>query len=223
MSRNSEADNAMLVGLLAGMVRGEAAAIRLFEQPEFRASILAREARLTNAPLQTVPNTGSEPDPMNLSHWIAPPGALGGRNAIVRIREFLRGAERVTWCDPYLLGGNLSETFESPEHYADMVAGVLSGSVRHLRLFVPDRPRVPAPGADPSQATLVWRRLKEGRELEIIQTRQIHDRYVLKDGSAGLVLGSSFGGLGGRFCTILPLPQEDVVALYGILKEIAAR
>jgi hypothetical protein len=221
-----EADYALLVSLLAGLVRGDPGAKRMFEVADFRESILFREKRLhASSPLQprqADPRERTEPDPADLSHWISALGPPSGREAIDKIREFLVGAERVTWCDQYLLGGGLSQTFDGPEHYADTIASVLPKSVRHLRVFTPDRPKAPKPGADPKQATQVWRRLKEGREFELVETKEIHDRYILRDGKAGLMIGGSFGGLGGKYCTILPLPGEDVTTLYRILDDIAS-
>jgi hypothetical protein len=223
---HGDPDYAFLVGLMAGLVRGEPGAKRLFEQAEFRESILFRERRLFGSLPSQLRDGGlkehAEPNPSDLSHWISARGRTGGRDAVDRIHEFLAGAERVTWCDPYLLGGELSETFDGPEHYADTIAKVISNSVRHLRVFAPERPKVPKPGAAPKQATLVWRRLKEGRQFELVETNEIHDRYILRDGSAGIMVGGSFGGLGGKYCTILPLPSEDVTTLYRILDDIAS-
>ncbi len=210
-----------LVAVTAGVMRGDAFAMRLFEQPEFKAAVFAREAALLQPDRPMAPMKNAEPDPSFLPHWIEGPGKQAGVTAIDRIRGFLRGAERVTWCDPYLLDGTLSETFDDSEHYAEVVASVLPISARNLRLYVPQRPKAPKPGVDPKQPTVVWRRLKEGRNVQVIETREIHDRYVLRDGSAGLLIGSSFGGLGGKYCTILQLPDEDVATLYSILDEIA--
>ncbi|MCJ2188222.1 hypothetical protein [Novosphingobium beihaiensis] len=223
---HDDADYALLVGLMAGLVRGDPGAKWMFEQADFRESILFRERKLPGSlpsqPQDADPEELTEPDPADLLHWISARGRTGGRDAIDRIREFLAGAERVTWCDPYLLGGELSETFDGPDNYADTIAEVISSSVRHLRVFTLDRPKVPKPGADPKQATLVWRRLKEGRQLELVKTKEVHDRYILRDGKAGLMVGGSFGGLGGKYCTILPLPSEDVTTLYQILNGIAS-
>lgn len=221
-----DADYAFLVGLMAGLVRGDPRAEWMLKQAEFRESVLFRERKLHGS-LPSQPRDGdleklTEPNPADLSHWISVPGRTGGRDAIDQIREFLAGAERVTWCDPYLLGGELSETFDGAEHYADTIANVISNSVRHLRIFTPDRPKVPKPGGAPKQATMVWRRLKEGRQLELVKTKEIHDRYILRDGKAGLMVGGSFGGLGGKYCTILPLPSDDVSTLYRILNDIAS-
>lgn len=219
-----DVDYGFLVGLLAGLVRGEPGAKRMFEIADFRESILAREKRLkaslVEQPIATNPMEVAEPDPACLVHWIAGRGRPSGREAIDMIRNFLVGAERVTWCDPYLLSGGLSQTYDGPEHYADTIANLIPSSVRHLRVFAPNRPKAPKPGVNAKQATQVWRRLKEGRQFEFVETTEIHDRYILCDGEKGLMVGGSFGGLGAKYCTILPLPEEDVATLYEILKNI---
>ncbi|MBY0305094.1 MAG: hypothetical protein K2W86_08115 [Sphingomonas sp.] len=219
-----DADYGFLVGLLAGLVRGDPGAKRMLEVADFRESILVRERSLQSSlakqPTTTDPMEGAEPDPADLIHWIAGRGQTSGRAAIDMIRNFLVGAERVTWCDPYLLNGGLSQTFDGPEHYADTISSLIPSSVRHLRVFAPNRPKAPQPGANLKQATQVWRRLKEGRQFEFVETTEIHDRYILRDGEKGLMVGGSFGGLGGKYCTILPLPKEDVATLYEILKNL---
>ena len=95
--------------------------------------------------------------------------------------------------------------------YADFVVQLLPASAKRVKLF--------GCGFTTKIKTLLLRRLKEGRMVQCFDTNEIHDRYVIRDDQDGRMLGTSFGGLGSKISTVLPLPPDDtVVLLYNLAK-----
>ena len=50
-------------------------------------------------------------------------------------------------------------------------------------------------------------------------TDTVHDRVWIADRKRGLVVGTSFNGLGSRAAFLLPLPDPDLVAVLEYLDE----
>jgi hypothetical protein len=113
------------------------------------------------------------------------------RDGLHTLRHWLKGAEEVILCDPYLLQFKPTEMFPDEAAYAKAIADLFPKSVKKVDLYsnsYSQKVRLP-----------VLQALKEGRNVRHFSSDQLHDRFLLKNGSEGKVLGTSLGGFGRKF------------------------
>jgi len=155
----------------------------------------------------------TEPAPPagNYIHMIVRAGAEEAADGLAHLRNWLRGAQDVVICDPYLLKFSPSDLYRDVEIYADALAGLIPASAKRLDLYTNSYENAVRP--------IVLRAFKEGRNVRHFSSDRIHDRFVLKDGSTGKMIGTSFGGFGRKFFGMLDLEPNDVAT---VLRELYA-
>jgi len=143
--------------------------------------------------------------PTDVLEFIVQAGPDAGRGAFREMRRWLAGAQRVELCDPFLMKFPPSPMFASVEEYAQALGNIFPPSVKHVDLFYNGYSKKVRPS--------VKRQLKEGRRLIEFNRCAIHDRFVVKDGREGKLIGTSFGGFGKKFFALIDLPSSDVKQL----------
>ena len=147
-------------------------------------------------------------------HLIVQPGAAEASSALELLRRWLRGAKHVIICDPYFFSPpRNSSLFTSDEDYGRRLLHLFDPSTKHIQIFCNHYTE--------RMKRQVWRPLKEGRRVQIFSSTNIHDRFIIKDGVAGKMIGASMQGFGGKIFAILDMPSEDVVDLVKALRQIA--
>jgi hypothetical protein len=145
-------------------------------------------------------------------------GGEEAEQATKDLRRWLKNAQVVAICDPYILhfkapNNKLPHTlFESDDDYVEFIASLLPAVARHVKFY--------GAGYTKKIKTALKRKLKDGRTLDIFDTSHIHDRYVIKDYSEGRMIGTSFGEFHNKIFTILPLPRDDVQRIVTFLRWI---
>ena len=133
---------------------------------------------------------------------VGPPGSAATRQeGIKEIRDFTREAERLVIVDPYAYGGEGAAAGE----YVDELckAARLDGkTLRELHIVYSSRHG----NTNAIKKELSERAYKAQVKLTDRDSEKVHDRIWLADGKRGLVVGTSFGGLGrSRAAFLLPL------------------
>lgn len=141
------------------------------------------------------------------------------QEAVKDLKRWLAKSERIIICDPYILHFSAGswrrvKLFESSGEYVEFVANFIPSSARQVKLF--------GCGYSSKIKRALREKLKEGRQLQIFDTEEIHDRYIIKDNVEGRMIGTSIGGFGSKVFTVLPLPREDTMKLLRILYLIEA-
>lgn len=150
-------------------------------------------------------HTGAEPPTENelvTIQFIVAANLGDARDGLHTLRHWLKGSEEVILCDPYLLQFTPSELFPDVEVYAKAVADLIPKSVKKVDLYTNSYSQKVRP--------VVLQRLKEGRNVRHFSSDQLHDRFLLKGGSEGKVLGTSLGGFGRKFFAVVDLDSADV-------------
>jgi hypothetical protein len=103
------------------------------------------------------------------------------------LKRWLKNAEIVTICDPYILhfsvrGRDAITLLRSAEDYVSFISDLIPASAGHDKLF--------GCGYTREIKTAIRRKLKQGQTLEIFDTRLLHDRYIIKNNVDGRMLGS---------------------------------
>ena len=131
-----------------------------------------------------------------------------------KIRVWLRGAKHVIVCDPYFFKPPIHSSFyTSDADYANRMLQLFGPEVKDVRIF--------CNGHTAAMKKLIWRPLKKGRQVQAISSNKIHDRFIIKDGQEGKMIGTSMQGFGGKIFAVLDLPTEDVSDLVSALRAIA--
>jgi hypothetical protein len=136
-------------------------------------------------------------------------GAAGGaatrEEGIKEIRDFTRDAEKLVVVDPYAYGGEAAFA----AGYVDELcraARVDGKTLRHLHIVYNSAYGNTQAVKNELSARAAGAKVK----LTDCDTAKVHDRIWLADGSRGLVVGTSFGGLGKRAAFLLELPKVDL-------------
>jgi hypothetical protein len=142
------------------------------------------------------------------------PEAAG--RAIKDIKIWLRNADEIDICDPYIMSPPKSGFYDSDENYINRVISLIPPESKRINLYgnYASLRRIQQP------MTQKMRRGRPNRQFNYFYTDTIHDRYIIKDKRWGKMIGTSFGGIGNKFFTILDLPAEDVQSICGELERI---
>lgn len=131
------------------------------------------------------------------------------------IAKRTRNTAGLTICDPYFFQwGGPNKVFKTKTQYVDYIVSLVPHEVRSLTLFY-----LPGP-----EQTLFNRFKKvvhsRGVSVAYYETNEIHDRVIINDEGEGMLLGTSFKGIGNKIAFVLPLPSEDVVLFMQELDRI---
>lgn len=194
-------------------------AVAIFESAEWRRTILFKAKQIEKElNKDTFPRLGLRDDLTDDSDSQMPPlemlvaGRSGARLALKDIRGWLRGAQMITICDPYIMYGSKSGLYASDDAYVTFLSSLIPKSAKVIKVF--------GSGFKAHVKRKLLTSLKEGRTVTFFDTTEIHDRYIIKDLSEGRMIGTSFGGMGNKIFTVLPLPEEDLEVLKKYLKRI---
>ncbi|MBB3302844.1 hypothetical protein FHT72_006825 [Rhizobium sp. BK077] len=174
---------------------------RILTSREFEATLVFLCERLK----AYASRTDTAPPDGNYIHMIVRAGAEEAVDGLAHLRNWLRGAQDVIICDPYLLKFSRSDLYQSVEDYAQALAKLIPASAKQLDLYTNSYQSAVRP--------VVLNALKEGRNVRHFSTNLLHDRFVLKDGSEGKMIGTSFSGFGRKFFGMLDLEPTDVAAV----------
>ncbi|MBE0580008.1 hypothetical protein [Devosia sp.] len=134
------------------------------------------------------------------------------KDGLRTLRHWLKGAEEVILCDPYLLQYKPTGMFSDVEAYAKAIADLIPKSAKKVDLYSNSYSQKVRPA--------VLQGLKEGRNVRHFSSDQLHDRFLLKNGTEGKVLGTSLGGFGRKFFAVVDLDPTDVVEVIDQLRAL---
>jgi hypothetical protein len=134
------------------------------------------------------------------------------RDGLHTLRQWLKGSDEVILCDPYLLQFTPSDMFPDVDAYAEAIAGLFPTSAKKVDLYTNSYSRKVRPA--------VLQRLKKGRNVRHFSSDQLHDRFLLRNRSAGKVLGTSLGGFGRKFFAVVDLDRADVSEVIDHLRTL---
>ena len=134
------------------------------------------------------------------------------RDGLHTLRQWLKGSDEVILCDPYLLQFTPSDMFPDVETYAEAIAGLFPKSAKKIDLYTNSYSKKVRPA--------VLQHLKEGRNVRHFSSDQLHDRFLLRNRSAGKVLGTSLGGFGRKFFAVVDLVPADVSEVIDHLRTL---
>lgn len=138
------------------------------------------------------------------------------RSALSMLRNWLRGADNVTVCDPYFfMAPTRLSIFRHVNDYADQICRLFDPSTKRIRVF--------CHGFETSVKRALYLKLKDGRSVEVFDTPAIHDRFFIRDGHDAKLIGASLQGIGSRLFAIVDLPQKDLEELSAELRVIAGQ
>lgn len=117
--------------------------------------------------------------------------------------------------DPYFLqwdGPN--KAFASEKEYTDYIVDYIPCALKKLELFI-----LPGPNKR-IQKNFSNRIRSRGTQITYRETREIHDRTIIRDDMTGTMMGTSFGGLGNKLAFVLDIPSEDLKLFMAQLDRI---
>ncbi|OCJ08618.1 hypothetical protein A6U86_27265 [Rhizobium sp. AC27/96] len=138
-------------------------------------------------------------------HMIVRAGVEEAEGGLAHLRNWLRGSTDIIICDPYLLKFSPSDLYKDVSEYADELAKLLPASAKRVDLYTNSYANAVRP--------VVLSALKQGRNVRHFSSDKLHDRFVIKDGSHGKMIGTSFGGFGRKFFGMLDLESGDVATI----------
>ena len=133
--------------------------------------------------------------------------AIARATGLKEIRDFTRDARKLMIVDPYAFGGpsDTASVDEYVDHFCH-VARLDGGCLSALHVIFDS-----TKGQTKSIRKSISARAKEaGVRFTESDTNVIHDRVWIADRERGLVVGTSFGGLGQRSAFLLDLPTADL-------------
>ncbi|MER9651504.1 hypothetical protein [Mesorhizobium sp. M0199] len=176
---------------------------------EFEATLLHYCERLR---AETGENTLPHDDERIRIELIVKASTQDARDGMDDLRHWLRGAEEVVVCDPYLLQFNPTEMYPDVASYSDALVRLFPKTAKRVDLYTNSYQRAVYPA--------VLRSLKEGRSVRHYMSIGLHDRFVIKDRLVGKSIGTSFGGFGRKFFTMMDLSPDDVANVLSELKNL---
>lgn len=130
-----------------------------------------------------------------------------GKNLIM---NRMAKAQALTICDPYFF----NHSYQNEENYIEDIISILpSEHLQNLIIFC-RRPR---------SSTIIRKfkkRIPSNVQCQVYEVNDIHDRVWIKDSNKGLVVGTSFGGIGKKVTFILNLPKKDLIDFMEMLEKI---
>ena len=127
------------------------------------------------------------------------------------LRDFTHQAEDLIVVDPYVFSGIRGSATSVAEDFKK-AARVGGKSLKRIHVI-----------CDTANTTAAIRNeilvlcAKHNVKMTVRHTEAIHDRVWIADRARGLVVGTSFNGLGSRAAFLLPLPDPDLKAVLDYL------
>lgn len=212
------AHHSFLVLLIKGVLDGDSAARTLFESADFREMIRQLADRYQRDAQAQLDRPGkhhieapTKLDPDDLMRLIVA-GKSAAKDALKDIRKWLKGAERIAICDPYIMHPKTAALFKSDDDYIGYINRLLPKSAHSVDFF--------GNGFTGRIRKALLHEVKEGRQVRFYDTNSIHDRYIIRDRNDGRMLGTSLGGFGNKIFTILDLPATDTKTLVTYLDKL---
>jgi hypothetical protein len=185
----------------------------LFNTAEYKAALSFLNERLENEIKGHVENSAQGEE--IFLHLIVEANSASAKEGLSELRKWLNGAKKIIICDPYFLQFQPSKFYGSIEVYANEMEKIIPSSVSDIDIF------------SNSYRSLVrksvFKRLKLGRKVRHFSSHEIHDRFVIKDGKEGKLIGTSFGGFGRKFFAMVDLPPSDVHKVVSQLRELCPK
>ena len=150
-----------------------------------------------------------------LLHLILSGTVDSAKDGMSDLRGWLNGAKKVTICDPYFLHFQPSDLYRTVEDYAAGLVKIFPASVTDIDVF--------SNSYTTSVRRCVMKKLKMRRSVRHFSSHEIHDRFVIKDGKEGRLVGTSFGGFGRKFFAMIDLPHDDVRDVISELRELCPK
>lgn len=136
---------------------------------------------------------------------------LGG---YTRLREFSRGAEELIIVDPYFFGGEAI----GASHYISKIvraSRLKRGHMHRVHVFYDEsKAKTKKIMTDFKKACS-----DHSINLSVKSTEVFHDRFWIKDRKSALIIGTSLGGLGNKFCYITPMEKGDISMTLEYIRE----
>jgi hypothetical protein len=178
--------------------------------------------RLDRVSLHTLEQVRHQLRSMPDSDWGVPqiampdlPGYTIERDrAFQRLRDFSRRGRELIITDPYFFAGEASGCTT----YVDEIIWAIRLKSRSLKkLVVVYDARC---GETKPISSAIKKACSDfGVTYKKTATTLIHDRFWIKDRSAGIVVGTSLGGIGRKLCLINPIPDDDVRELLKVFND----
>lgn len=203
----------MQVSIWRSLVESGEIANPLLNNAEYRASLLSLSENLEKE-LEGHVEDKDQLEEFRL-HLIVSGNVDSAQDAMSGLRRWLSGAQKVIICDPYFLHYTSSDLYKGVEDYADGLSGIFPKSVKDIDVF--------SNSYTTSTRRYVMNKLKEGRRVRHFSSHQIHDRFIIKDGEEGKLIGTSFGGFGRKFFSMIDLPPDDVHAVISELRALCPK
>lgn len=150
-----------------------------------------------------------------LLHLIVAGNVESARDGMSELRRWLTGAAKVIICDPYFLHFQPSSLYRSVEDYTTSIEKIFPASVKDVDIF--------SNSCTTSVRSCVMKKLKIRRNVRHFSSHEIHDRFVIKDGREGKLIGTFFGGFGGKFFAMIDLPPDDVREVISQLRKLCPK
>ena len=150
-----------------------------------------------------------------LLHLIVSGTIDSAKDGMSELRRWLKGAKKVIVCDPYFFHYPSSDLFKTVEDYAAGLRNIFPASVKDIDVY--------SNSYTTSVRRCVLKKMKDGRNVRHFSSHEIHDRFVIKDGKEGRLIGTSFGGFGRKFFAMIDLPPHDVCDVVSELRKLCPK
>ncbi|WP_157971172.1 hypothetical protein [Pseudogemmobacter bohemicus] len=200
------------VSIWRGLLESGEVSNSFINNAEYKSALLSLSESLEGA-LEGCKDGDEKESPF--MHLIIRGDVSSARNGILDLKDWLKGANKITICDPYFLHFKPSQLFKTIEEYADGLAEILPASARHIDIF--------SNSYSSPVRKCVMGKLKGGRNIRHFSSDKLHDRFIIKDGTEGRVIGTSFGGFGSKFFAMMDLPDYDVISVMSELRDLCLR
>lgn len=188
------------VRFLAEMVEadldGDQLAGRLLRSADYRVQL----NRIINRLRENDGHLSNGEEPSELLGLIVRQGACEAKSSLKYIRQWLGGAVRVTFCDPYFLKYRLSSYFEDEGKYVNAILRLIPSTAKQVDIF--------CDGFKRTTRAEFLRSARNGRMVRVYSAGKMHDRFVIRDNEIKLV-GTSFGGFGNKIFSVIDLLPAD--------------
>jgi hypothetical protein len=188
---------------LAAYLDGDSFAGRILHTGDYKVHlkrIIQQLTEINDYKPDDLPSSSDALQPPDAIQLIVGRGRDEARTTFRYVQRWLKGATRVTFCDPYFLQWRASEFFPAESDYVDALISLIPSTARHVDIF--------CNGLKLSVRKAFYLKAKEGRRVRIFNTQDVHDRFVVRDDEVK-VIGTSFGGFGNKIFAVLDLSPDD--------------
>lgn len=207
---NIDADLYTLIGIVCERAKNaDSLEASIFNSREFQKSINSRVTRSLNNALEIDDHNKVPAFPLEF----IVSGPKRAMLALKNIRKWLKGARDVIIVDPYIFSPPvLNSIFSSEMEYIRAIKIIVPKTCAAVKFY--------ACGFYSRIRNPLIEALKDGRQINFIDTTHIHDRFIIKDRKEAKYIGTSFGGFGRKVFAINDLPIDDVSLLVDLLIKI---